>query len=818
MAILVQDLRLAARQLARVPGFTMLVVLTLAFGIGANIAVFSVVYGVVLRPLPYNEPRQLVRITSELRTFGATGTGVAPLELFDYQARTDLFSGVSGLYPVNANLTGGAAPERVEVLFVSASYFTVLGVAPQLGRVFGAQDDGPGNPPVAIVSDSYWRRRLNADRDAVGRTILLDGDPFTLVGVMPAAFDHPGRTTTTGVDVWSPAGYRAAPFMPPTRHRRYLNGAIARLQPGVSVADAQAALDAYAIQTRQLHPTDYPLADGWQPRIVPLQEDVVENIAATMWILLAGVGLLMLIACVNVANLILTRASERQREIAVRRALGASQARLTRQLLAESFVLAVAGGALGLLVASWGLRSLLSLAPSQLPRTTDVAIDGVAIGVAVGLTLITTIVFGLAPALQLRRSRAFSAMKEHGRGGTAGRERRRVRHGLVSVQVALATVLLIAAGLFTRTVGALLQVPVGFATENLVTARIWLPRPNDPSQGAYFRPESRAAFYRETLRRVNELPGVERAALSTQIPMGGFNAPLFFDVDGRGASAARTTIHSFQVTPGYFETMGIRVVRGRGLTEGDRADSQPVAVISEAAARAFWSGEDPLIQRIRLGPDLPWMPIVGVVSDVQNRRLTEPAQPILYQSLDQSPSLSVALVARTRGPQPGIGEALAGAVRAVDRDVPVHSVRTMDELLSTAVAQRRFLMRVVLAFGGAAIGLALLGLYGVISYSVSRRTREIGIRVAVGARQLDIARLVVRQGLSLAAVGLAIGVATAFGLTQFIQAQLYGVRRFDPLTFGVVFVVVSVAALAAVLLPASRAARIDPIVALRSEG
>jgi predicted permease len=300
--------------------------------------------------------------------------------------------------------------------------------------------------------------------------------------------------------------------------------------------------------------------------------------------------------------------------------------------------------------------------------------------------------------------------------------------------------------------------------------------------------------------------------------MGGYAAPLFFEIEGRGAGAARTTMHSFQVTPGYFDTMGIRVVRGRGITEGDRADSQPVVVISEAAARAFFGGQDPLTQRIRLSADLPWMPIVGVVSDVQNRRLTEPAQPIFYQPLEQSPSLTVAMLVRTRGPQPAMAESLAGAVRAVDRNVPIYAVRTMNEFLATAVAQRRFLMRFVLAFGGAAIALALLGLYGVISYSVARRTREIGIRVAVGARQLDIARLVVGQGLRLAAAGLAIGVIAAFGLTRFIQAQLYGVQRFDPLTFGGVFLVVIVAALAAVLLPASRAARVDPIVALRSEG
>jgi predicted permease len=812
------DLRYALRTLGRAPHFTAVVVLTLALGIGANTSIFSVVYAVMLRPLPYPEPQQLVRITSELRRFGANDTGVAALELFDYQARTDLFSGVAGLYPVNANLTGGDQPERVEVMLVSWNYFSILSITPALGRVFGPQDNGPGIPEVAVVSDGYWRRRLGADPQAIGRRLVVDGDPFVLVGVMPPGFRHPGGTTQTEVDLWSPAGYRAMPFGEPNRRGRFLYGALARLQAGVTVAQAQAALDVYANDARAQYPADYPSENGWAPRIVALQDDVTQNVAATMWILLTAVGLVLLIACANVANLILARASERQQEIAMRRALGASHARLARQMLTESAVLASAAGLAGLALASFGTDALVALAPGGVASLADVSIDTPAIVITVVLSLMTTVLFGLAPVWHLRHLSPSAVVKEASAGGSGSPRRTRVRHALVSAEVALAMVLLVGAGLLTRTVTALLSVPVGFETENLLTARVWLPRPNDDALGVYLRPDARVAFYREALRRVRALPGVDEAAMSTQIPMGGFNAPIFFEIEGRGPTReARPVIHNFQVSPGYFETMRIPIVRGRDFTEFDRAGSEPVAMISAAAARTFWSGDDPVGKRIRLSPTLPWMTIVGVSGDVQNRRLDEPPQPVLYRSLEQSSNLSLALLVRTRGNQPELNEALAREVRAVDPNLPVYSVRTMDDLLAGAVAQRQFLMRIVLVFGAAAIGLALLGLYAVVSYSVSQRTREIGIRIAMGARQVDVSRLVIRQGMRLTAIGMAIGVLAALALAQVMRTQIFGVRPFDPATLVVAFMLMSVTAIVAVYLPARRAARVDPILALRAE-
>ncbi|HET9369642.1 MAG TPA: ABC transporter permease [Vicinamibacterales bacterium] len=817
MATLLQDLKYAVRSLRRAPGFALVVILTLALGIGANTSIFSIVYAVVLRPLPYAQPQQLVRITSELGGLGASDTGMAALELFDYQARTDLFSGVAGLYPINANLTGGEQPERVEVMLVSPNYFSILGAAPQLGRAIGPQDDGPGIPEIAVVSDGYWRRRLGADPNAIGRTVMVDGDPFVIVGVMPPGFRHPGRTVETDVDLWSPAGYRSMPFPDPTRTRRMLQGAVARLQPGVTIDQAQARLDAYAADMRSQFPSDYPAKDGWRPRLVPLHEDVVDRVAATMWILLSAVGLLLLVACVNVANLILTRASERRQEIAIRRALGASQVRLARQMITESAVLATAGGALGLLLAAWGIEALVALAPSRVPRLGEVSLDAAALVVATVLAGITTVLFGAAPAWQMRRSGTFAAAKEGGPGRSAGAGRTRVRHALVTTEVALAMVLLVGAGLFVRSVGELLTVPLGFDAQNLLTARVWLPRPNDAAAGVYLRPENRVTFYRETLRRVRMLPGVERAAMSTQVPMGGYNPPIFFELDGVDP-ASRPTLHNFQVSPGYFETMGIPVTRGRDFSDADRQGAEPVAIVSEAAVRLYWPGRDPIGSRIRLSPQAPWMTIIGVAGDVRHRRLDDAPQPMLYRSLEQSSNLTLALLLRTSGDRPGLAEAVSREVRAVDPNLPVYAVRTMSELLETGIAQRQFVMRLLAAFGGAAIGLALLGLYGVISYSVAQRTREIGIRMAIGARAADVSRLVLRQGLSLALAGMILGALAGLALARLIRTQLYGVAPFDPVTFAAVGGLMALTAAAAVYVPARRAARVDPIVALRSDG
>jgi predicted permease len=538
-----------------------------------------------------------------------------------------------------------------------------------------------------------------------------------------------------------------------------------------------------------------------------------------MFVLLSGVGLLLLIACVNVAHLVVARSSGRRQEMAIRQALGASARTLTWQLVTESAQLAAAGGALGLLTASWGLRGLIGLAPGRVPRLEDVSIDLAAVLVTGLISVAATVLFGLIPALQLRWVDTFAVVKEGGPGRSVDVRAGRVRSMLVAVEVATATVLLIGAGLLVRSVVGLLNVPLGFEPDRLLTARIALPRPADSTRAAYLDPARRVAFYRETLRRLAALPDVERVAMSSQIPMGGFNAPLFIEIDDRetGDQDLRPVMHSFQVSPSYFETMGVKLLKGRGFTEFDRAGGEPVAIVSDTAARIFWRGRDPIGGRVRFAPNAPWMTIIGIAGDVLNRRLSEPPQPIVYRSLEQSSDLSLAVLIRVRGESAGLGEMVAREVRVVDPDLPVYSVRMMTELIGTAVAQRQFLMRMLVAFGLLATALAVVGIYGVMSYSVSQRTREIGIRVAIGARPADVSRMVMRRGIALTAAGLVVGIAASLGLSQLLKSQLFGVQPSDPKTLVSVLVLMMVVAATAAYFPARRAARVDPIVALRQQ-
>jgi predicted permease len=813
-----RDLRFAVRNLSRSLGFTTIVVLTLGAGIGASTAVFSVVNAVLLRPLDYPEPQQLVRITSELRGFGATDTGVAAAELFDYQARGDVFSAVAGMLPISANVTGGDTPARVEMMLVSWSYFSVLGIAPAHGRVFGPADDTAGVANVAVVSDGFWRRHLKADPNAVGRTITIDTDAVMVVGVMPADFRHPGRTLQNEIEVWSPSGFGGAAVATATRARRRLEACLARLRPDVTFEQAQARLAEYGTSASQQYPAAYPAQNGWRPRVIALRETVVGDTSTSMLMLLGGVGLLLLIACVNVAHLVLARSAGRRREIAIRQALGASSGQLIRQFVMESAVIAAAGGMVGLIVGSWTLSGLMTLAPGRIPRIDSVTLDRSAVLVAMAISGVVTVIFGLVPAWQLKRIDAITAVKEGSLNVTGGRSSR-AREILVAVEVAMATVLLIGAGLLVRSIVGLVNVPLGFETDSLLTARIALPRPNDTARAAYLDPARRVAFYREAIDRVGALPGVERVAMSTQIPMGGFNPPWFLEIQGfqQREPGVQPLIQSFQVSPSYFETMGIRVLRGRPFSQADRVGGEPVALVSEAAVRRFWKGVDPVGARVRFAPDAPWMTVIGVTADVINRRLNEPAQPILYQTLEQSSDLSLALLVRTRGATPDLPESLAREIRAIDPDLPIFAVRTMADVIGRVLSQRQFLMRLLVAFGAMAAALALVGIYGVMSYAVSQRAREIGIRIAIGARQSDMSLMVVRRGLVLTILGVAIGAAASLGLSRFVRSQLFGVEPSDPLTIGAVFLLMTVVAAAAAYRPARRAASVDPVVVLRAQ-
>jgi putative ABC transport system permease protein len=702
---------------------------------------------------------------------------------------------------------------------VSWSYFSILGVPPTRGRVFGPEDDVPGVANVAVVSDGFWRRNLGADPNAIGRTIVIDADPVVVVGVMPANFRHPGRTLQNDVEVWSPSGFRGSATAPLSRVRRRIENCLARLQPGVTLEQAQGRLAEYGVAVSQQFPSDYPARNGWAPRVRSLHESVVGGMAASMFMLMGGVGLLLLIACVNVAHLVLARSAARRQEMAIRKALGARVGQLMRQLAIESAVLAAAGGMLGLLVASWVASGLVALAPGRVPRIDRVTIDLTAVLVAAGIVFAATVLFGLVPAWQLRRVDTVAAMKDGGPARSSDGRGGRARDVLVAAEVAMATVLLVGAGLLIRSLVAVVNVPVGFDTDSLLTARISLPWPNDVTRAAYLDPARRVAFYRETLARIQALPGVERAAVSTQIPLAGFNAPLVAEIQGLDSADqnVRPVLHSFQVSPSYFDTMRVRILKGRPFTEADRAGSEPVAIVSNTAARSFWKGRDPIGERLRLGPDQPWMTVIGVAGDVLSRRMTDPAQPILYQSLEQSSGLSLALLVRMRTATPDVADRVAREVRAVDPDLPVFAVRTMDDVIGYALSQRQYLMRLLVAFGAIATVLALLGICGVMSYAVARRTREIGIRMAIGARQVDMSRMVLRRALALTVAGAVAGGIASAGLSGLIRSQLFGVEPSDPFTMVSVFLVMTMVACAAGYVPARRAARVDPVVTLRSQ-
>ena len=824
-----QDLRYALRMLARSPGFTAVAVATLALGIGANTAIFSVVHAVLLKPLPFDRPEELVRVTADLKGQGLVDAGVSPPELFDYRDRSGAFSQISGLYPINANITGMERPERAEVLLVDIGYFDLLGVKPQVGRFFEKPDYRPGIAEIAVISDGWWRRHYAADPGVIGKTFRLDDDMYTIVGVAPPGFRHPGQSLQTDVEVWAPSGWSANPFRLPIPRGAYIfRGTLARLKPGVTVEAAQRRLDSLAETFRKEFPSDYRAADGWTPRVLPLQQDVVGATRPALIVLLAAVGFVLLIACANVANLLLARASSRRREIAVRQALGAGRGRLVRQLLTESLALALAGGLAGLALAAWGVEALVRLAPANLPRIAEVRVDLPVLLFTLGAALVTGLLFGLVPALQTAGSEMFATLKDSARGSTGGRGKR-VRSVLVVAEFALALVLLTGAALLLRTLVRLHRVDPGFRPQNLVTASIWLPQPNVPESGRYFQNAAQVVLYRRILERVRQIPGVEAADAATRVPFGGFPFTIPFTIDGRDPERGGLGAAEFSsATVGYFGTMGIPLRSGRAFDGHDLEGAAPVAVVSESLAKRFFPGESALGHRIALGRldargRTPrnglgvWMEIVGVVGDVKSAALDLEERPAIYRPLEQAANLSLTLVVRTRLGAGPVAAAIEREMHGIDAELPLYAARTMNEAMARTLAQRGFAMRLLGLFAAAALLLSAVGISGVIAYSVSQRTQEIGIRMALGARPRDVRRMLLGEGAKLAGLGVAIGLAGAFLLTRLMASLLYGVGPRDPLTFLLVPGVLAAVALAATDLPARRASRVDPSRALRGE-
>jgi putative ABC transport system permease protein len=820
MESLLQDVRYAARTLGKKPGFTFIAILTLALGIGANTAIFSIVHAVLLRPLPFKNPEQLVRVTSDLEKINVPDAGLSVPELFDYRDRLDIFQQISGVYPIDANITWVDQPERVEALLVDPNYFLLLGVDAQLGRVFQQEDYQPGIAEVAVISDGLWRRRYGADPNAIGKKFRLDNDLYVIVGVAPPDFHHPGRSLETEVEVWAPSGWIASPFGKPVRTAYFLAGSIARLKPGITVAAAQARIDGFAEQLRKEYPNDYPENAGWSPRITSLHEDLVGNVRPALVVLLAAVAFVLLIACANVANLLLARASARQREIAIRRALGAGRARLVRQLLTESLFLSLVGGALGILIAAWSVDALVKISPTNVQRLGQISVDFTVLGFTIAVSVLTGLIFGLVPAVQASNPDLQETLKDAARGATAGVHRSRLRSLFIVSEFALALMLLISAALLMRSFWQLQNVDPGFGAENVLTARLWLPQPNLPETGPYFKHSSRVTFYKQVIERLERLPGVERVGGTTRLPLDGSRSSSGFIIEGHAPESTEINLtQAAFVSPGYFEAIGIPLLKGRLFT-GQEDESQPgVIVINQSFAQRYFASEDPLGKRIKLGrqPQNPWLTIAGIVRDVKTEGLDIEARPQMYRSILQASNLLLTLVIRTSSNPSSLAETVRDEVRSVDPDMPVFGIRTMEEVMAKTVVQRRFAMVLLAVFAFVALALSSVGIYGVIAYSVGQRTHEIGVRMALGASSRDVLQLIMMQGVKLTLAGAAIGIAGAIAVTRFLAFLLFGITATDPLTFAGITLLLSSVALLACYFPARRAMKVDPITALRHE-
>lgn len=822
---LLQDLRFALRQLRKTPGFTAVVVITLALGIGANTALFSVVDAVLFRPLPYRSPQQLVAIHDELTGVNLKDAGMSVQEVEDLQNRSGVFDQVSVVWPIDANVTGREKPERIEGLAVSLNYFTMLGANPALGRVFAATDYRPGLFEGAVISDGLWHRMFGADPAVVGRGIRMDSDLYTIIGVMPPGFRHPGRTLRSDVDVWISGGFVGPPFpQPPRREIRLFPGAIGRIKPELTLQQAQAKLDGFVTQLRQQYPTDYPAAARWSVELNPLHEEVVGNTGKMLFVLLAAVGMVLLVACVNIASLLLARSSVRQREMALRQALGARAARLVRQMLTESVMLSLLGGILAILLSVWLKDVLLDIVPPAVTRLAEVAVNIRVLGFALGISLITGLAFGLAPAMQLASPRLMDELRHGTRGSVLGLRQHRFLSALVISEFALSLILLVGAGLLLRSLWNVMQVSPGFATNHLVVARVWLPVPNDPKLNPYLKQENRTVFVREVLRRVSALPGVEQAAIgSGSTPFSGQIGLTNFTIEGsalgRGESPA-AEIGS--LTPDFSRALGTTLVRGRSFTDADSETGNPVALIDQTAAERYWPNEDPIGKRVQLNipgavPTPPLATIVGIIGRMKSEGLDVPYSPHMLFPAYQNVGIAMSIYARTSADARSLQDAIRPAVQSVDPNLPIFGVRSMETIVSDSLAPRRFALQLMALFAVTALVLSVIGIYGVMAYFVSLRVREIGVRMALGAQRADVLKMIVSRGMILAAAGAAIGIVASLMAARLIAGFLFGVSTHDPMTVAGFTAVLSGAALAANYIPARRAAKVDPMVALRYE-
>ena len=821
-----QDLRYAIRQLRKSPGFTAVVVLTMALGIGANAALFSVVDAVLLRPLPYKDPQQLVAIHDELPGVNLHDAGMSVQEFDDLQNRSGVFDQVSPVWSFDVNVTGGEKPERLEGFAVSPNFFEMLGAHAALGRVFTPSDYRRGFFEGAVISDGLWHRMFGADRAVIGRAIRLDSDLYSIVGVMPPGFRSPAHGLRGEADVILTAGYIAAPFPdPPKRDIRLFPGAIGRLKPDLSLQQAQVRLDAFVSQLRQQYPTEYPTSARWSVQLKSLSEEIVGNSSTVLLFLLSAVGMVLLVACVNIASLLLARSSVRHREMALRQALGARAPRLIRQILTESVLLSLAGGVLALVLSYWFKDVLLQFIPASIPRLAEVTLNIRVLGFALVISLLTGLAFGLAPAWQLTSPQLMDELRQGTRGALIGLRQHRFLGALVISEFAVSLVLMVGAGLLLRSFSKVLQVNPGFNPKHLVIAHVWLPVPNDPTQNLYLRQEKRAQLVRETLRRVRALPGVEEAAIgSANSPLSGQHTLTNFIIEGSSTSNGESpAAQVVAFTPDFRRTLGMTVVRGRSFTDADNETGAPVALIDQTAAERYWPNQDPLGKQILLqipGPrvnPLRLTTIVGILARTKGDGLDLPYSPHIVFPAFQVFGTVLSIYARTSASPDTLQDAIRGAVQSVDPNLPVFGVRSMESILTDSLASRRFALELMGLFAATALLLAAIGIDGVMAYFVSQRVREIGIRMALGARRADVLKLVVSRGMILAGIGAGVGVAVALAAGRLISGLLFGVSPHDPLTMAGFAVLLASVALTANYVPARRATKVDPMVALRYE-
>jgi putative ABC transport system permease protein len=800
---MIKDIRYGIRSLLKRPGFTVIALIALALGIGANTAIFSLVNAVVLQPLPYPEPERLVWVWGNVRN-GGNRSSVGPLDYRDYRSQNKTFEqfAVSGSIPLSANLTGSGEPERLRTSVVSGNYFDAFGVRPALGRGFSLENERPGQDQVTVLTHAFWQKRFGGDPNIVNRTIILDGKPVEVIGVMGADVVLP-----QAADLWLPINFDADTPDMQYRIARFLRG-VGRLKKGVTLDQAQADTDLIAAQLEQQYPDTNT---GQSLRLVPLRDELLGGSQTTIFILFGAVGFVLLIACANVANLLLVRAAAREKEIALRTALGASRIRIARQMITESLLLAITGGALGALLATWGLEVLVNLSEGSIPPTANVKINATVLAFTFLISLVTGLLFGLAPALRAVKGNLIDSLKDGARGAGEGPMPNRTRNLLVVFESAIAVMLLIGAGLLVRSLIALQNVDPGFDANNVLTLRLDLPRQK------YDTPEKTTNFFGELERRVAGLPGVEAVGFTGELPLSGLGSDLPFNVEGRPPVVANQGLGAEwrRVNKNIFSALRIPLLRGRNFTDQEVRQSAKVVIVSQQLVDSVFPNEEPLGKRLLLAIGPEPFEIIGIVGDIRHGSLAVNPSPTMY-----TPTLArghVTLAIRTQGDPLSVVGSVRKEVQTLDRDQPIAEVRTMNDWVATSVATPRYRTTLLALFAALAMILAATGIYGVMSYSVAQRTHEIGVRMALGARQLDVLSMVVRQGMVLTLVGVALGLAGAFALTRVMSSLLFGVTEKDPVTFGVVAALLIAVAFLACFVPARRATKVDPLVALRYE-